>query len=71
MNQYLGKYGRSDAVFKDPLVKAGQLEGLWGGHLPIVSFWFQRQAGGYIEYTAVPKADMEGSMEQVWTLSTL
>ena len=99
MNQFLGKYHRSDAQFKDRLNATGQLEGLTGGHLPIVSYYYPRVDGGWIEFTAVrtphgymcrwpscgpvrlrvmrsslppapappvqvPKADMEGSMEQ-------
>ena len=64
MNQFLGKYQRSDAIFKDALNITGELEGLWGGFLPIISYYFPRVAGGYIEFTAVPKPDMQGSMEQ-------
>ena len=40
------------------------LEGLWGGFLPIISYWYRRKAGGWIEFTAAPVPDMQGSMEQ-------
>jgi hypothetical protein len=64
MNQFVHKYGLSDAIFKDAIEPTGQLEGLWGDHLPIFSYWWPMKAGGWIEYTAVPVADMHGSMEQ-------
>lgn len=83
MNQFPGKYGgRSSAIFKDPLNRSATLEGLWGGHLPIISFSFAMlrsnatmddgaeevgsgaASGGWIEFTAVPKPDMKGSIEQ-------
>jgi hypothetical protein len=38
MNQWPGKYGRSSATFKDQLNVTDEREGLWGGHLPIISF---------------------------------
>ena len=38
MNQWPGKYGRSSATFKDQLNATDEREGLWGGHLPIISF---------------------------------
>ena len=42
MNQYPEtKYHRSDAVFKDPLSRFEQREGLWGGYLPIISLQFK------------------------------
>ena len=42
MNQYQEtKYHRSDAVFKDPLSRFEQREGLWGGYLPIISLQFK------------------------------
>jgi hypothetical protein len=64
MNQFIHKYGLSMAIFKDPIEPEGQLEGLWGDHLPIFSYWWPMTAGGWIEYTVVPVADMDGSMEQ-------
>ena len=54
----------SNAIFKDKLDPMVLLEGLWGGYLPIISYWYKREAGGWIEYTAAPVADMQGSMEQ-------
>lgn len=42
MNQYQEtKYHRSDAVFKDPLSRFEQREGLWGGYLPVISLQFK------------------------------
>jgi hypothetical protein len=38
MSSYPGKYHRTSAVFKDRLDTNGTLEGLWGGHLPVVCF---------------------------------
>ena len=38
MNQWPGKYGRSSATFKDTLNSTDEREGLWGSHLPIISF---------------------------------
>jgi hypothetical protein len=65
MNQFPGKYGgRSQAIYKDALKRNGTLEGLWGGHLPIISLSFPRVEGGWIEFTAVPKPDSQGSVEQ-------
>ena len=64
INQFLGKYNRSKAIFKDAFNMTGELERLWGEYLPIISFYYPRLAGGFIEFTAVPKPDMEGSMEQ-------
>lgn len=52
------------AVFQDPIDVSGTLEGMWGGHLPVVSFHYRMQAGGWIEWTAVPVADMGGNREQ-------
>ena len=56
------------AVFHDKLNLTATHEGLWGGFLPAVSFYFERaSAAGWIEWTAVPAADMGGSKEQdVW-----
>ena len=34
------------------------------GYLPVVSNYYRMASGGWIEMTAVPKADMGGSMEQ-------
>ena len=64
MNGFIHKYGLSNAIFKDKLDPMVVLEGLWGGYLPIISYWYKREAGGWIEYTAAPVADMQGSMEQ-------
>ena len=64
MNQFIHKYGLSNAIFKDPLEPMVILEGLWGGFLPIISYWYRRKAGGWIEFTAAPVPDMQGSMEQ-------
>lgn len=63
MDQWPGKYKRSKAIFKDPIAENKTLEGLWGGHLPIISFTYQIE-GGWIEWTAVPCEDTEGSIEQ-------
>eukprot|EP01045_Picozoa_sp_COSAG04_P005838 COSAG04_NODE_277_length_18399_cov_3.036066_5_plen_305_part_00 len=38
MNPWPGKYGMSSATFKDQLNFTDQREGLWGGHLPIITF---------------------------------
>lgn len=38
MNQWPGKYGRSSATFKDALNSSDEREGLWGSHLPIITF---------------------------------
>jgi hypothetical protein len=38
MNPNPGKYGRTSAVWKDSINYTDQREGLWGGHLPIVTF---------------------------------
>jgi hypothetical protein len=46
MNQFAGKYGRSTAVFKQPIERERTVEGLWGGWLPIVSFRFTEQGPG-------------------------
>jgi hypothetical protein len=40
MNQWPAKYSRSSAVFKDPTIPERTREGLWGGHLPIVTYHF-------------------------------
>ena len=64
MNQFIHKYGLSMAIFKDKLDPMVILEGLWGGFLPVFSYWYKRRAGGWIEYTAAPVPDMKGSMEQ-------
>ena len=63
MDQWPGKYQRSKAIFKDPIVENKTLEGLWGGHLPIVSFTYTIP-DGFIEWTAVPVEDDSGSIEQ-------
>ena len=63
MDQWLGKYQRSKAIFKDNITEDETLEGLWGGHLPIISFTY-RIKGGWIEWTAVPCEDTQGSIEQ-------
>ena len=42
MNQFQEtKYHRSDAVFKDPLSRFEQREGLFGGYLPVISLQFK------------------------------
>ena len=64
MGQTLSKYGRSFGIFKDKLIESQQREGLWGSYLPVVSIYYRMVTGGWIEMTAVPKADMGGSMEQ-------
>eukprot|EP01052_Picozoa_sp_SAG31_P032454 SAG31_NODE_3561_length_4122_cov_2.472036_3_plen_315_part_00 len=46
MNQFVGKYHRSKAVFKNQLEPLLQREGLWGGWLPIVAFHFKVKPGG-------------------------
>ena len=64
MNQWPGKYGRSTAVFKQPIDKPKTMEGLFGGWLPIVSFRYaEAKGGGEIEWTAVPVEDATGSIE--------
>lgn len=41
MGQIADKYHRTDAVWKDKIDATGQQEGLWGGYLPITSFYFK------------------------------
>ena len=41
MSQFLTKYHRSSAVFKDTLSQYEQREGLWGGILPVISLHFK------------------------------
>eukprot|EP00660_Eupelagonema_oceanica_P000093 gene93-9982_t len=64
MNQFLGKYHRSTATFKDALSRLEQREGLWGDYLPVVTLHFKMKQGGWIEWTAVPVADMKGNIAQ-------
>jgi hypothetical protein len=47
MNGFIHKYGLSNAIFKDKLDPMVVLEGLWGGYLPIISYWYKREAGGW------------------------
>jgi hypothetical protein len=44
MNPFLGKYHRSTATFKDKMNRLEQREGLWGGHLPMVTLHFKISA---------------------------
>ena len=46
MSPFLGKYGRSTAVFKQPLDVEKTKEGLFGGWLPIVSYRYTEAGGG-------------------------
>ena len=64
MRRYLGKYHRSTAIFKDPVNLTDTCEGLWGDFLPIIAYYYTMQAGGWIEWTAVPVPDMKGNYEQ-------
>ena len=41
MGSIPNKYKRTAATFKDKLDSSGQLEGLWGGYLPITSNYFK------------------------------
>lgn len=62
MSQFLTKYHRSTAVFKDRLSLYEQREGLWGGFLPVISLHFKISGPGsgppaptHINCTSIPQ----------------
>ena len=64
MDQSASFRGMKQAIYHADLDLRATREGLWGGHLPAVSFYYQIRGGGSIEFSAVPVADMQGNREQ-------
>ena len=64
MDQSASFRNMKQAIYHADLDLRATREGLWGGHLPAVSFYYQIRGGGSIEFSAVPVADMQGNREQ-------
>ena len=64
MDQSASFRDMKQAIYHADLDLRATREGLWGGHLPAVSFYYQIRGGGSIEFSAVPVADMQGNREQ-------
>ena len=66
MNPWPGKYGRTSAVWKDPINYMDQREGLWGSHLPIVSFQHTVLAGSGCVNCSVAAKPCPGKQGHTW-----
>ena len=64
MDQSASFRGMKQAIYHADLDLRATREGLWGKHLPAVSFYYQLVDGGSVEFSAVPVADMQGNREQ-------
>ena len=64
MDQSASFRNMKQAIYHADLDLRATREGLWGGHLPAVSFYIQIKGGGSVEFSAVPVADMQGNREQ-------